>query len=354
MKLENIKNSAKEHFPDKKTSLDSSVKNICNNARFKLSMAKAKILPLVFLLTFPIACATTSPKPNYLKGKETTSQKVLTKEEIKMLNSQDKVHYITSEMYQESPEFALEFAQISELNDGITPKEAKAVIDLWDSIKNRLESTALKDMVLAGKGDHNFSAPLQALLWGYMDGRFGEGNNPLEDYKGIEEFMNLAWGNMRGPRWADFEEVTSRLNLPELINFYEAQAFRYIPDPKKDDNAQHPKKTFERKGGDCEDFAIFASYCLKKAGYKTKVLGSFWGGSGRTKGHTVAIYEKNEKFYISGDTRYLQGRDRSFKSKIEIGTLLANERGFPPKWIFVYDWKTLHCQQKYFIRDSLI
>ena len=67
--------------------------------------------------------------------------------------------------------------------DGLDGLEGKLIIRNAYKTDLTPELLALKEMVLAGKGDNEFSAPLQALLWGYMDGKFKEGDNPFETYK---------------------------------------------------------------------------------------------------------------------------------------------------------------------------
>lgn len=60
------------------------------------------------------------------------------------------------------------------------------------------EIFVFKDMVMAGKSDQRFSAPLQALLWGYRDGKFKDGNNPLKTYSSVFDLVKDVWGEMQG------------------------------------------------------------------------------------------------------------------------------------------------------------
>ena len=192
-----------------------------------------------------------------------------------------------------------------------------------------------------------YCSPLQALLWGYIDGKFKQDDWPMKNYKTILEFVNSVWEGMEGPRWDGFDEVTSRLNLPELVNLYKTKKLVYYPDTG--DDAQNPEKTFERKGGDCEDFAIFIACCLEKNGYDAKVLNSWKGGS---DGHTVATYKENGKIYVLDNrgwsSKFIGGPFKSYK---ELGRAIQSN----PKRIWVYDWKTFYYNYKRFpFSESLI
>lgn len=127
------------------------------------------------------------------------------------------------------------------------------------------ESYAVRDMVLAGEGDYKFSAPLQALLWGYMDGKFKEGDNPLKNYQDTLEFVKTIWGEMEGDRWDKFDEVADRLNTLELFKYWVIHNLTYC-DPMVG-YTKSARKTFSDKCGDCSDMVEFARVVLGKAGY---------------------------------------------------------------------------------------
>lgn len=128
------------------------------------------------------------------------------------------------------------------------------------------ELMAIRDVVLEGKGDHRFSAPLQALLWGYMEGTFNEKSNPFENYKGCLEFVKPIWRAMDTERWDNYDEVTSRLNNPELLDYYINKKIVYsmMTGPTRPAYV-----VFTYKTGDCDDLANFGNVSLKKAGYST-------------------------------------------------------------------------------------
>jgi len=172
---------------------------------------------------------------------------------------------------------------------------------------------ALKDMVLAGENDYRYSAPLQALLWGYMDGKFKEGDNPFENYINALDFVKPIWGNMEGQRWGGFDEVTSRLNLPELLDYYEQQNFsyQYYIGPLKS-----PKSVFKSRMANCVDNSYFVVHCLGKAGYKA---GTIRVKSGSPEGHRISYYkDKGKIFIIDNGTIVPQGIMGPFNSFYEI------------------------------------
>ena len=150
---------------------------------------------------------------------------------------------------------------------------------------------ALKDMVLAGENNYRFSSPLQTLLWGYIDGKFKEGDNPLKNYQDALEFVKPIWGNMKGPRWDKFDEVTSRLNLPELLYYYDKNN---ISGGHYRGNKKTNKEVFESGSGNCYDVSEFNTFCLSKAGYNTNLI---WVETGLGD-HIIAGFKDKGKIYI--------------------------------------------------------
>lgn len=185
--------------------------------------------------------------------------------------------------------------------------EGKLVIK--NASENRLtpELFALKDMVLTGKGNHRFSAPLQALLWGYMDGRFKENDNPLENYMDALEFVKPIWGNMKGPRWEKASEIISRLNSPELIEYYIKKKIKY---EYYHGRFKSPSGVVTSKGANCEDTSEFVVHCLRQAGYQANTL--IVRSSIDPKGHTIAHFEDKGNIFIMDNGR-LRGPYKSWR-----------------------------------------
>jgi len=152
------------------------------------------------------------------------------------------------------------------------------------------ELHTLRDIVMAGENDYRYSAPLQALLWGYMDGKFKEGDDPFENYVNIVNFVKPIWGKMEGPRWKDFNTVINRLNKPELINYFEKQNLRY--EYYRGDWKTN-KSVFKSKLANCKDTTQFSVECLRRAGYKAGDLLVSVG-----EGHNICYYWDKDKLYL--------------------------------------------------------
>ncbi|NQT55077.1 MAG: hypothetical protein HQ551_02480 [Desulfobacteraceae bacterium] len=113
--------------------------------------------------------------------------------------------------------------------------------------------------------------------------------------------LDQSWDFSNQERWQDYEVVTSRLNSPELVNYYERMRFIYKskkgrPDGKTGD----PKTLFKTGFGNCSDHASFTAYCLKKAGYKTKVINVHPSSRGY---HAVCQFKIDGKKYIIDNGR---------------------------------------------------
>jgi len=249
-----------------------------------------------------------------------------------------------------NPLLAREIRKLPEFQDGVSQIESSAlekVVNLYHNFPDNFDK-AFGEMYKEGYPDiREYCSPLQTLLWGYIDGKFKQDDWPLKNYKNILEFVNSVWGGIEGPRWDEFDEVTSRLNLPELVNLYKLKKIYYVSDIV--DFAKPPEKTFEQGCGDCEDYALFIAYCLEKNGYDAKVLNSWKGGS---DGHTIATYKENEEIYYLDDEIPPSPKGRGpFKSYKELGRAIQSN----PKGIWVYDWKTFYNNYKHFpFSESLI
>jgi len=111
----------------------------------------------------------------------------------------------------------------------------------------------------------------------------------------------------RAERWQDFNKVVDILSAPKKISKYMEDHFTYYPDPEGEDVWQKASETFYRKGGDCEDYAIFALYCLRMNGWSynafdslrnksAAVMGIKWYGF--EEGHAVMVYFMNDRYYV--------------------------------------------------------
>ena len=153
------------------------------------------------------------------------------------------------------------------------------------------EICALRDIVLAGENDYRYSAPLQALLWAYIDGKFKENDNPLKDYRGILDFIKPSWGDMKGPKWKKFEDVAERVNTIELFNYWVNNTITY-GDPALG-YTKTAEKTFKDKKGDCSDIAELGQTILSRAGYNViKIC---------RPSHVMAYIKENGLYWLAID-----------------------------------------------------
>ncbi|MEW6606633.1 MAG: hypothetical protein AB1414_04140 [bacterium] len=91
---------------------------------------------------------------------------------------------------------------------------------------------------------------------------------------------NMQWLKGKG-----FEETVAALDTPEKISSYMDQFFSYYSEDRI--IPQTPRETFEKKRGDCDDQARFATYVLTQHGYEAYVLCY----AGRRVGHGISVYK---------------------------------------------------------------
>ena len=101
-------------------------------------------------------------------------------------------------------------------------------------------------------------------------------------------------------RWEDFDEVTDRLNAPELIDYYERKLFRYVRWYNLPYYPVTSRYVFTHNEGECVSITQFTIYCLKKAGY--------WAIELRLPGHNapfhaVCLFKMDGEKYIMDNGR---------------------------------------------------
>ena len=119
--------------------------------------------------------------------------------------------------------------------------------------------------------------------------------NPLLSKNSVREFVEYVWDQTYDDdvRWNNFEEVSLRLNSPDMISLW---VFKNIVYKSEKENEYAPARIiFERGYDDCDGFAMFQSYCLKKNGYNA------WNvciGIVHPNGHNVCGYILSGKYYV--------------------------------------------------------
>jgi hypothetical protein len=170
----------------------------------------------------------------------------------------------------------------------------KGRLVIWNAEENQLspQLTAMKEFVALGQSKYRYSSPLEALLWGYQNGTFSAKDDPLKDYDGLLNFIKPLWGNMEGARWKDFDEVTSRLNTPELLDYFtsEKMGYKYYTSKLGSTSARY---AFKKRFVNCEGFTSFTTYTMKKAGYK--VCNQLVKA---TNLHAISVFTDGKTYYM--------------------------------------------------------
>ena len=135
----------------------------------------------------------------------------------------------------------------------------------------------------------------------------------------------------------DFEETIEQLNTPWKVQAWLYANIKYTSDKNPLDEWQPAERTFSRRKGDCEDWAIFANECLrcrysglficmyhgysghasylildKEAGYKSTSVGTF--GLMFHKGKCARDFIGDWNGYEDADKISLRYEDLSTKS----------------------------------------
>jgi len=87
---------------------------------------------------------------------------------------------------------------------------------------------------------------------------------------------------------------------PEKISEWISNNIKYKDDMvvwDKEDYYQSPSETLNLKTGDCEDYAILAYACLKKLGYKPRLLVM----TTVTEAHCICIFVYKKKWHYIGE-----------------------------------------------------
>ena len=172
-------------------------------------------------------------------------------------------------LYTLDPALALEVGKLPGFQGKVGEIQIRALTRFTELIANATPEEKVNLAMLLEVGKPNirrYCAPLQALYW-LLEEDECLMKNPLQC--SIIDILTYAWDFTDEHRWKDFEIVTERLNSPELINHYERINFYYI---RRGPRIGCPRSIFNTKAGSCDDFTAFSEYCLRKAGYKTRVI----------------------------------------------------------------------------------
>ncbi len=197
---------------------------------------------------------------------------------------------------------ALEIGRLPAFQKEIKEKEVLSLTRFTNLVQEATpeRKTNLESLIRIGLQEYRrFSAPLEAIFWSLEKGDYDRNKQVLQ--LPLEELLDKAWDFSDRTRWGDYETVTDRLNAPELINYYQRIRFVYESKVgKRDGFAGDPRGLFASNTGNCYDHSEFAAYCLKKAGYKTSIVGVH---PSQPHLHVVCRYEADGKSYFIDNGR---------------------------------------------------
>jgi hypothetical protein len=195
----------------------------------------------IIVLLLGVVCATgvsakTKPNPSYIDLNPRTfseqEAETITANYHKDPNThyQDMADVLFYQLNQENSLLAKELGKLPEFQNGISPSDAEAledIVSLYNLDKGNFENV-FQQMYKVGIPEvRKFCTPLELLFNLAMMERYNENNNPIKDYD-LYDFTKKVWGY--GSPKGEFEEITSILNAPELIDIFEKMYFRFIPE----------------------------------------------------------------------------------------------------------------------------
>jgi hypothetical protein len=107
----------------------------------------------------------------------------------------------------------------------------------------------------------------------------------------------------KDPRWNDFDQVIDRLNAPELIDYYERKALRWVDWRSLHYYPVSVRYIFKEKIGSCRSFSDFTVYCLRRGGYWSEKLAVNSPPGAPGPYHWVCQFEMDGKKYVMDNGR---------------------------------------------------
>lgn len=112
------------------------------------------------------------------------------------------------------------------------------------------------------------------------------------------------------------DQAVETVNTPKAVAKFMKEEFIFTEDAKlfeQEDYWQSPEELWVRRRGDCEDYALFAQYALKKHGTEGEVV-SLYGANGYA--HTVFIFERNGRYDVINEDRFYSYRAGSLEKAV--------------------------------------
>jgi hypothetical protein len=198
---------------------------------------------------------------------------------------------------------ALEAGRVPAFQKNIKEKESLALARFTELLGTATpeQKTNLESLLNIGlKDSRRYSSVLEAIFWTLEKNDYDR-NKQLLGFP-LGKLLDKSWDFSDKSRWGDYETVTDRLNAPEVVNYYQRIRLVYVSRGvgTREGLIGHPRDLFVSGTGNCYDHSELAVYCLKKASYKTSVVGVH---PSQAHMHVVCRYEANGKSYFIDNGR---------------------------------------------------
>lgn len=113
-----------------------------------------------------------------------------------------------------------------------------------------------------------------------------------------------------------FDHAIAPITSPKSLTLFLKKEFEFREDEDlfgQEDRWQAPEEFWQKKSGDCEDYALFARYVLRKLGYEAQVV-SFYDEFGN--GHTVALFQENGTYNVIDGDRLLAYETKTIEESL--------------------------------------
>lgn len=282
---------------------------------------------LVCAIVIPLAfssCTTSKPNLSILDDNYQPPSNLKKNSNILALRS------LLSPLSRENQLLAYELGKLPEFIDGINDEEVQAIkmlVGIYFNNQKQFDKT-FKHMYVLGKPEiRKYCTALQALYWMVQDGKTKEAEALIAKYD-LNRLLAKAWGTEVEPRdnirTKNFGTVVSRLNCPELIDYYTKHNFKYYFAGFVSKDTPSSAIFYNRKGA-CYEYSLFIRHCLVDAGYKAYIY-----NIPELPHKIVGYMDKDNKWYVidNGRRSYPAGILGPYGSESELRRAHGCERYF--------------------------
>lgn len=111
-------------------------------------------------------------------------------------------------------------------------------------------------------------------------------------------------------------QALDQIRTPDAIIRFMKQEFKFVEDRQLFESVdywQRPEELWQRKAGDCEDYALFAQHALRRLKIEAYVV-SFYGRDGYA--HTVTVFRDQGLYNVINGDRLYRYRTESVESAL--------------------------------------